>query len=216
MVLTTLALATPAVAQTSGQAATAYAVYLVGGINVSTMTIPTPEVSIPELSVSTPSRIGFIGGVLVDVPVHAGVAFETGGLISVKGVTTRLTVMGVGSAEADVRMTYLDVPAHVRVGVAKSNSVTGFLLAGPTLGFRLSARVQGTSDGVTLTESITSDVTAIDLGLTIGGRVQYGRVFGDVRYTWGLIDTVANPMDDVETIGSVKHRVWSFMGGWRF
>jgi len=211
----TLALATPAFAQTSGQAATAYAVYLVGGINVSTMTTPVPEISIPELSFSTESRIGFIGGVLVDLPVNNTIAFETGGLISIKGLTTTATILDLGTAEVDIRMVYLDVPAHVRVGVAKSNALTGFLIAGPTLGFRLSADARATALSISQTESIKDGVEAFDVGLTIGGRVEYKRISGDVRYTWGLINTATGP-DGIEPAESVKHRVLSFMAGWRF
>jgi hypothetical protein len=187
-------------------------IYLVGGLNIATLTTPIPEVTIPELSLSTGSRIGFIGGVLIDVPLMDRIAIETGGLLSIKGVTTTAQVFDVRT-ELDLRMTYLDIPALVRVGLGTSESLSGFLLAGPTLSFHMSSSARVTTAGIGVSEGISDLINPVDLGLTIGGRVQVKRFIGDVRYTFGLLEA-ADAGDVLDETS--KHRVLSFMGGWRF
>ncbi len=208
-----VAASAPAAAQTAAPAAKPLSVSLVGGLNSATMSTPFPEVMIPELSLSQGRRVGFVGGVLLDIPVAAPLAIQTGGLLSFKGTTMKAAVMDLGTAEIDARMVYLDVPALARVGVAKSGSTSAYLLVGGTLGLRLSADVIGSSGGFSQSESITSETSAVDFGLTIGGRVDVGRGIIDVRYTHGLVNVAPETGPAGETI---KHRAISFMGGWRF
>jgi hypothetical protein len=184
----------------------------VAGLNIADVTTPIPEVTIPELSLSTGPRVGFIGGVLVDVPLTARIAIETGGLLSIKGVSTTAEAFDVRT-ELDLRMTYLDVPALVRIGLGQSESMRGFLLAGPTLAFHLSSSARVTTVGIGVTEGVSDLVNAVDIGLTIGGRVQFKRVIGDVRYAFGLLDAAETGEFLAE---SSQHRVLSFMAGWRF
>lgn len=210
--------ALPSTAAAQGTAATnPLEIYLVAGLNVAKLTTNIPEVSIPELSVSTGSRLDFIGGVLLDWPLTSPIAIETGGLLSIKGLKFDVTTFGERIENA-VRMTYLDVPALVRVGVAKNESIAGFLLAGPTLGVHLSSSARLTAAGISVTEGISDGVNAFDLGLTIGGRVQYKRFIGDVRYTFGLLDAFEAGFDGTDGLvnDTAKHRVLSFMGGWKF
>jgi hypothetical protein len=210
--LIVLTLMTPSVAAAQG-AASPVEIYLVGGLNVAKVTTPIPEVTIPELRLETGSRVGFAGGVLVDVPLMDAIGIETGALLSIRGVTTTAEVFGVRT-DLDLRMTYLDIPALVRVGLAKSDAFTGFLLAGPTLGFHMSSSARLTTEGIGGSEGVSDLVNPVDLGLTFGGRVQYKRVIGDVRYTFGLLATAdagGDLLDDTS-----KHRVLSFMAGWRF
>ena len=205
-------------APASAQAATTnpIEIYLVGGLNIAKVTSPLPEITIPELSLSSGTRAGFVGGVLMDVPLTDILAIETGGLLSVKGVTFTASFAGVES-ETDVRMTYLDVPGLVRVKLGQNESVKGFLLAGATLGFHLTSSGRMSTAGLSVSETLSDLLNPVDLGLTVGGRVQFGRIIADVRYTFGLLSVLDTPADVDEFLdASSKHRVLSFMGGWRF
>jgi hypothetical protein len=205
----------PGGAAAQGAAANPLEVYFVGGLNIAKVTNSVPEITIPEVSLSTGTRPGFVGGVLVDVRLTNRFAVETGGLLSIKGGTTSATFADVDT-EIGVRMTYLDVPGLIRVALGENDSVRGFLLAGATLGIHLSSSVEVSTAGISVSEDVNF-VRAADVGLTIGGRVQSGRVFGDVRYTFGLISVVNLPADAPSFLDSSgKHRVLSFMGGWRF
>ena len=209
-------LAHPATAMAQAASANPIEIYLVGGLNIAKVTSPLPEITIPELTLSSGTRVGFVGGVLVDVPLTGILAIETGGLLSVKGVTFTASFAGVES-ETDVRMTYLDVPGLVRVKLGQNESVRGFLLAGATLGFHLTSSGKMSTAGLSVSETLSDLLNPVDLGLTIGGRVQFGRIIGDVRYTFGLLSVLDTPADVDEFLdASSKHRVLSFMGGWRF
>lgn len=208
-----VALLCPAPAAAQAGTANPVEIVLAGGLNIATVTTPIPEVTIPELSLSTGSRVGFIGGVLVDIPLMDRIGVETGGLLSIRGMTTTATVFDIRT-ELDLRMTYLDIPALIRVGLGTSDSFSGFLLAGPTLGFHLSSSARVTTVGIGVTEGISDLINPVDLGLTIGGRVQFKRIIGDVRYTFGLLEAADT---DGEFLNETsKHRVLSFMAGWRF
>ena len=209
-------LAHPATAAAQAPATNPIEIYLVGGLNIAKVTSPLPEITIPELSLSSGTRVGFVGGVLVDLPLTDILAIETGGLVSVKGVTFTASFAGVES-ETDVRMTYLDVPGLIRVKLGQNESVKGFLLAGATLGFHLTSSGKTSTAGLSVSETLSDLLNPVDLGLTIGGRVQFGRIIGDVRYTVGLLSVLDTPADVDEFLdASSKHRVLSFMGGWRF
>jgi hypothetical protein len=206
----------PAAATAQGVTTNPVEINLVGGLNIAKVTSPLPEITIPELTLSSGTRVGFVGGVLVDVPLSDILAVETGGLLSVKGVTFTASFAGV-SSETDVRMAYLDVPGLIRVKLGQNESVKGFLLAGATLGFHLTSSGRTSTAGFSVTETLTDLLNPVDLGFSIGGRVQFGRIIGDVRYTFGLLSVLDTPADVDEFLdASSKHRVLSFMGGWRF
>ena len=150
---------------------------------------------------------------LVGVPVRDGLAFETGALISVKGASIKLSVPGFGSASGHLRMTYLDVPALGRFRVASTSRGPVSLLAGATASVRIQATEKFSFMGESMSESFTDGVAVFDLGLTVGGRIEHGRALVDVRYTHGLLNADTETGPGGETI---KHRVVSFMAGWRF
>lgn len=202
----------PAAAQTTTPSKRPFSIAVAGGLNSATITLPADmffDVTIPELDFSIHRLTGFVGGVLIGFPVAPPVTFETGALLSVKGVRIKLSEPGI-TGTGDVRTTYLDLPALARVGFYKSGATTAEVLGGVTTGLLLSARSRVTANGVSESESITSELPAVDFGLTIGGRVTVGRIFGDVRYIHGL----RNLEEDSGDV--LKHRVWQFMGGWRF
>jgi len=202
----------PASAQTKTRSV---AIDLVGGINVASMTFPVIPLDFADfdVDVSTGKRIGLVAGVLVGVPARDGIAFETGALVSFKGSTVDVTVAGFGTLGSHVSVAYLDVPAVGRFRVAKMSRGGASLLGGVTVGLKLSARQEASFMGETMSMTITDEVSTIDLGATIGGRVEIGRGLVDGRYTWGLLNVATESGPTGETI---KNRVFSVMGGWRF
>jgi hypothetical protein len=191
---------------------------VVGGINIATLNLPLPEFQFEEfdVDVSIGNRIGFVGGVLIGVPASEVITFETGGLISYKGASMDVTVtipeLGTVSADADISILYLDVPALGRFRVVRSSSTTVRALAGVTLGIKMSA--EGTVSAMGTSESQPLDgVSSFDLGLTFGGRVDIGKFLVDGRYTFGMLNLAD---DDAPSGEAVKNRTLSIMGGWRF
>jgi hypothetical protein len=208
--------AVPAAAQTGGNAPRPVSVDVVGGVNLATLSLPIGTIfeDAPfDIDASIGRRTGLVGGVLVGVPMGRSAAFETGALLSVRGASMKVTVEGFGTATGAFRMIYLDVPALARLRVVTTPHGPLSLLAGPTIGFRLHARSSASFMGETMTQTFTDGVTAVDVGLTVGGRLEFGRGLADVRYTHGLRNAATETGPDGEAI---KHRGVSFMAGWRF
>lgn len=205
--------AAPASAQTTGSRLPV-TFDVVGGVNIATLTVPLIPPELEELGVdfSIGNRIGFVGGVLIGIPVAEGVAIETGGLLSFKGASMDISIVDLGTATGSLNLTYLDVPGLGRFRVARGSSATLHALAGVTMGLKLSAEQTASFMGQTMSEDIDG-VSGFDLGFTFGGRVEIGRGLVDVRYTLGMLNLADESGPSGETI---KNRVLSFMAGWRF
>ena len=205
--------AVPASAQTGGSRLPV-TFDVVGGINVATVTLPLipPEFEELGLDFSVGNRVGFVGGVLIGIPVADGVAVETGALISFKGASLEVTIAGLGTATGSIDLTYLDVPGLGRFRVVRGSRATVHALAGVTMGLKLSAEQSASFMGQTMSDDLEG-VSGFDLGLTFGGRVEIGRGLVDVRYTFGMLNLAEESGLEGETI---KNRVLSLMAGWRF
>ena len=207
--------AAPAVAQTAGPTSHPVSVEVVGGINVTTLGLPLipPELGDLGFEFSVGSRLGFVGGVLIGAPVASGIAFETGALISFKGASTKVTMPEFGTATGDLRFTYVDVPLAGRFRVAQMSRGPISVVAGATMSVKVDAEQSATFMGQTMSQGIDEGVSAFDIGLTVGGRVEIGHVIVDGRYTFGMLNVATESGPDGENI---KHRVLSVMAGWRF
>jgi hypothetical protein len=210
--LVTMGVAAPASAQATGSLPVTFDV--VGGINISTLSVPLLPPTFDDLGVdfSVGNRVGFVAGVLVGIPMADGIAIETGGLISFRGSSLDITFEEVGTASGSFKLTYLDVPGLGRFRVARGSSATVHALAGVTLGLKLAASQEVSFMGQTVSDDLDG-VSAIDLGLTFGGRIEIGRALIDVRYTLGMLNLADESGEGGETI---KNRSLGIMGGWRF
>jgi hypothetical protein len=206
--------AAPASAQTTGSALPV-TFEVVGGINISTLSLPLlpPELEELGFDFEVGNRVGFVAGVLVGLPLRDGITFETGGLISSKGAGLDLTIADLGTATGAIEILYLDVPAIGRFRVVTSSAATVHALAGVTMGIKLSAEQSVSFMGESISESIDEGMSGFDLGLTFGGRVEIGRIIIDGRYTFGMLNVADEEGPEGEAI---KNRTLSLMGGWRF
>jgi hypothetical protein len=197
---------------------------VVGGINIATLSFPVlpPEFEELGFEFSLGNRIGLVAGALVGVPVRDGITFETGGLLSYKGASVDLTIpdLGlppefpeIGPVTGQISIVYLDVPVIGRFRVVRSSRTTVSALGGVTLGFKLDAEETVTAFGMTQTIPIDEGLSGFDFGLTFGGRLEFGRVLADIRYTLGMLHLAEEEGPNGETL---KNRVLSLMAGWRF
>jgi len=187
---------------------------VLGGINLASLSLPLDLIGLDDgsgVSVENRRRTGLLAGVVIDVPIATRLAFETGAFYSEKGSHVVVSVPGLGTGEADLRMIYVDIPTVARVGLAGNTRTRVYLVAGAVMGLRVHARTRAEAPGEPeTTQDFTSETPAFDIGLTIGGRVTVGRAMFDVRYSHGL----RNLADDDEV--SIKHSVVSFIAGWGF
>ncbi|HVQ43139.1 MAG TPA: porin family protein [Vicinamibacterales bacterium] len=184
------------------------------GFNVSQLNLTFPLLDeIPEEigGLNRTSRIGLVAGGLVDFRVAPGTSLLTGALFSTRGGTIEASVVGAGSFDIDMPMTYLDVPAFVAVGVAGAGKNRFELLGGAMIGFQADAKFKVSAFGVSVDEEFPGELPAVDFGLSVGGRYTFGHIFGAAYYTWGLTDLTEGDSPD-----PIKHRYLTVIGGWRF
>jgi hypothetical protein len=194
-----------AAAQSSG-------VILVGGLNISKLSLPFPDFDFEDvaLTVETRQRPGLVGGLLVDVDATRTAGFTLGALNSQRGAKMRAEVLGFGVGTVDFNMEYLEVPLLARVGVGGGETAFS-VLAGGMVGVPVRARAIFSSFGFDEDESFTDALPDIDFGVTLGGRADFGRGSVTAWYTHGLTD-----LSEGFSPEPVKHRVFTVLAGWRF
>jgi hypothetical protein len=182
------------------------------GVNSASLTIPEALVPVEDidLTVSVGRRTGLIVGGFIDIPAGRSLAIEFGALFSQKGSAITISIPGIVSGNADTRIQYLDIPILGVVNVARFSQASVHLLAGPSVGIKLGARLKATVEGESETQDISDALPSTDVGLTVGGRVEFRQgVLAEFRYTHGFTNLSDGDED-------VKNRVYSFLVGYRF
>jgi len=130
------------------------------------------------------SRLGFGVGGIATYPLMNGLAIQVEPMILQKGgKITELDETYIN------KLLYFEIPVFLRYNITlNSNTVLPYVILGPSLGFRLSAKVKFTSDG--FIADAKDQYTAIDFGLGPGGGVEvpHGNLifFAETRYVFGL------------------------------
>ena len=173
---------------------------LKGGVNFATLAVDTDPG--PDFKY----RIGLIAGGFFTWPLGSHLDVQPEGLFSQQGAT--LDDLGV---KAEIRLDSLVTPILVRY--KPSGSPRGLVVfGGPSIGFKLTAKVKATSSGTSVTDDISDEVKDVDFGVVFGAGWEAGRLTIDGRYTWGL--SRLNTDDNLEE--KTTHRVIAVMAGVRF
>jgi Outer membrane protein beta-barrel domain len=141
-------------------------------------------------------RSGFLGGAFVRLPLASRTDVQTEFLVSQKGARQLFRF------DDEVELTDIEVPVLVRFKLHRADASGAHLFAGPTFAFTTAATYH--DEGVSVNVKDDLDGTT-DVGLTVGGGVQFGRVSLDARYTWGL----SSLLTDLDSNASVKNRTFS-------
>jgi Outer membrane protein beta-barrel domain len=128
-----------------------------GGVNFANLVI---DGDAADLNLET--RIGLVIGGFVTWPVTPRFDIQPEALVSWKGAS--FDEFGV---EADIEITYLEIPVLFRYGSPVSAGTSLKLFAGPSLAFKLNAEATGEFLGVSEDEDISDEVEAFDFGLLI-------------------------------------------------
>ncbi len=156
---------------------------VIGGLNLANLSVDPDQ----GVDISNRTAVG-IGGVL-SFGVGETLALQLEPMFLQKGA--KATVQGFG--ETELKSSYIEVPAMLKFAFGSSDTKPYFM-AGPTVGFLLSAKVED--------ESVKDDVKSIDFGLAFGGGVSLpmgnNTVFVEGRYSLGLSDINDDSSDDTE------------------
>lgn len=158
-------------------------------------------------SAETSSRVGLIAGGYVRFPINDRLSFQPEVLFTMKGVQLSEKANG---GTVNVRLNYLDVPLLIRYRIPINSDYTGFVVAGPSFGIKLSSSAKLDAPGGTVDEDIDPALKSLDLGLAFGGGITFSRYTVEARFTPGLTDIASTlkPHDD-----SLRNRTFSVMVG---
>ena len=147
---------------------------LKAGVNFANVAID------PDEGASPSGRVGALAGLFATVPLAWGVTLQPEVVYTIKGASFEFE-----GFETNYIVDYVEVPVLVRFGVLRS----GYVVAGPTMAFRLRARNRIPFGGSTEEVDLDSEVEKFDLGIAGGVGVDLGRWLMEARYTHGLSDT---------------------------
>jgi outer membrane protein with beta-barrel domain len=154
---------------------------LKGGLSTSNMRADPQELE------DSGSLRGYAFGIWWGMPLWNRLTFQTEALFSMKGDSE-----SAGGYTASTHLSYIDVPLLAKFGFLPNSVVQPSLFVGPSLGFNVSAHSGLEGEGGEVDMDVKDQVGTFDLGLVIGGGVDFGRggrTYGvDVRYSKGLRD----------------------------
>lgn len=166
-----------------------------------------------EPGVSFGTATGFAGGVLVDVGLGKRLALNFEPMYVRKGGEINVA-LGDSFAEGfavSLRLDYLELPVLLKVRFGEGG-VRPYLLAGPTAGYRLSAKA--TAEGETMDTKDTFEEW--DFGISAGAGLAFpagkATAFLEARYGLGLVNVGKETNEDE----SLKTRTLLVLAGVSF
>lgn len=132
---------------------------------------------------------GFSVGGLLAFAAGSNVTIQPEFLYSQKKVKADVIAEGrVANGEIDTD--WFEIPVLAKFHGNSDRGVRPFAMAGATFSFLVNARQSLTLDGMTETEDIKDELNGTDVGITLGGGVDFMQDWGvvtvDARYTFGL------------------------------
>lgn len=172
------------------------------GVTSSRMSGAKDAINAP---VDEEGRAGFTAGAFLTVPLTDAVTFQPEALYVMKGTT----LAAATQYELTVDARYLEIPLLFRLG---RSSGRAYVLAGPSVAFRLSAEARETVNGATETRDFKDQIKGVDLGIAFGAGVAFNRFLLEGRWSEGLRDVESQDQFDT----AVRHRVLAVLAGFRF
>ncbi len=126
-------------------------------------------------------------------------------------------------SDGKLTINWLELPVLGKARFGSDVGIGGGLFFGPSVAYGLSGKIKSTSttttNGVSLVNVQNGDLnfkeddhSRVDLALNIGGEVNYGGVFLDIRYQIGLTNMITNAGNDDF---SARTRGLGFSAGYR-
>ena len=156
------------------------------------------------------SLTGFVGGAFVRFPLGGMVSLQPELLYARRGASDT----EIEEADASLKLSYLELPVLLHVGIPTGTAFRPHLFAGPYFAYRTGGTIEASAEGVTVEidcDDDDFDLEKTDIGLQFGAGFDYD--FGgfalvvDGRYGLGL--TSLSDAEDADA----KNRAFSFMAG---
>ena len=182
MVLFALCLVLPASAQVN--------LGVLGGLNLANIDVDPDQ----DMDWETRTVFGF-GGVL-DYNMNDFITFRLEPMYLLKG-----TKVEEGGYKSEFKLAFLEVPVMFKYAFG-TGEIKPYVMAGPTIGFLMSSKVEMSYGGESAEEDWKDETTSIEFGLGFGAGVSMpmgnNSIFVEARYALGLTNLNDDP-DDTET-----------------
>jgi len=146
------------------------------------------------------SRMGFGAGAFLTFGLGSSFAVQPEVLFVMKG-SKYSNGSGADAYRETLGLDYIEVPVLIEYSLPLAGSFRFHLFAGPSLAFKLRARVKATFGGETEVESL-DNVKSQDLGLVAGAGLEHplgrGRLGLDIRYTAEMSSLSKGTGDDIK------------------
>ena len=173
---------------------------VLGGLNMSNLNLDEGDLDGGEFATRT--VFGF-GGVL-DYNLSQNIALRLEPMYLQKGAD--IVYEGV-DGKFVVKLAYFEVPLMFKYSIINAG-INPYIMAGPSIGFNQTAKVEAVDDGVSEEVDIKDETSSIDFSLGFGAGVSaplgISSIFLEARYALGLTNMVDDPEDtvtDVKTKG---------------
>lgn len=160
------------------------------------------------------TRTGFHAGLFLSVPLGNYFALVPGAAYSQEGTS----VDAGGGISGTFKLDYLEIPVLLKLGAPLQGKGTlrPFVMAGPSLGFRLSCKLHAESGSQSAEAdcddpSIQLESKSVQFSALFGAGIDVGRVTLGLKYQLGL-----SSIDDTGGDADVKNRVLSIFAGYGF
>ena len=147
------------------------------------------------------SKVGFMGGIFLAFNFGRVVTIQSEVLYTMKGAT----YIALDDSYTDkLYADYIEVPLLLKLKLPLP-VVQPFVFAGPTVGFKLSEKLESNGEEIPLTEALLKNN---DYGAIFGAGLNLGRNFMlDVRYSLGMQKVISTFEGEVQP--DFKNGVWS-------
>jgi hypothetical protein len=159
---------------------------------------------------------GFHFGAAVEIPINSNLMFEPGIMFITKGVKMDDPDYEVSSK---VNLNYLDLPLLLKASTSNNEGLGFYGALGPYIGIGLNGKATSEYDGEEESNDIEfgsdedeDDLKRLDIGISIGGGIEFSSFQFGVSYDYGLMN-IATYQDYGNTI---KNRVLKFTLGYKF
>ena len=169
---------------------------VLGGTNLASLNVD------PERGIDLSNRIAFGFGAVLGFELNEYLALQLEPMYLQKG--TDFVSDGV---DFNVKLVYLELPVMFKYSIG-TNSSKPYLMAGPTIGYNMSAKAKQSLNGFSSEVDIKDDIMRVDFGLGFGAGLSLAMggnsIFFEARYALGLMNINGDPGISEDTTFKTK------------
>lgn len=189
-----------------------------GGLNSAKIILKENE---EDLSEDFDPLLGFHAGLTAEFPINNLFSFQTGALLSTKGMKFE-ELNSVVDITSKMNLLYLDIPLHLKANFGSSEGLNIYALAGPYVGIGLVGKIKtegkfmdeeySNVDDIKFGSNEEDDLKRLDYGVSVGAGIELKKITIGATYNLGL----ANLATDTNNGEKVNHRVFQISLGYKF